>query len=304
MIILRYCRNAYTIFRTFSGLNQRFNNVLVDRRLHLFNDVLYENTNDKEINYYYNTQSFQDISQNLLSLKATKNDTELNKCLQSLVSTYIKEKDYLSNHQFQSSIEQFQTIRAHLTDVEIQNLDKELKASEEVCAKNMLFDVSSMINLSEPLTDREIFRIIFHEYTLNSSMSSDADETFQRIVGNLIKSDQLAVIRFIYADNECARIFFQRFWNSRQNVDIMTANRKRRRKLFGALLNGRPSSTWLINSNLLWILLQKKERKLVKQLLKLSPLLINRLDEDGNNLLLYVCFKVRGCRHGLIEFLI
>ncbi|CAM2722605.1 unnamed protein product [Rotaria socialis] len=265
MIILRYCRNAYTIFRTFSGLNQRFNNVLVDRRLHLFNDVLYENTNDKEINYYYNTQSFQDISQNLLSLKATKNDTELNKCLQSLVSTYIKEKDNLSNHQFQSSIEQFQTIRAHLTDVEIQNLDKELKAS---------------------------------------SISSDADETFQRIVGNLIKSDQLAVIRFIYADNECARIFFQRFWNSRQNVDIMTANRKRRRKLFGALLNGRQSSTWLINSNLLWILLQKKERKLVKQLLKLSPLLINRLDEDGNNLLLYVCFKVRGCRHGLIEFLI
>ncbi|CAF3372914.1 unnamed protein product [Rotaria socialis] len=83
----------------------------------------------------------------------------------------------------------------------------------------------------------------------------------------------------------------------------MTANRKRR-KLFGALLNGRQSSTWLINSNLLWILLQKKERKLVKQLLKLSPLLINRLDEDGNDLLLYVCFKVRGCRHGLIEFLI
>jgi ankyrin repeat protein len=37
--------------------------------------------------------------------------------------------------------------------------------------------------------------------------------------------------------------------------------------------------------------------------LKLVPSLAHQLDEDGNNPLLYVCLKVRGCRHSLVEFL-
>ena len=41
LIILQYSGNAYTVFRTFSGLNQRLNNILVDRRLHLLTDFLY-----------------------------------------------------------------------------------------------------------------------------------------------------------------------------------------------------------------------------------------------------------------------
>ena len=44
--------------------------------------------------------------------------------------------------------------------------------------------------------------------------------------------------------------------------------------------------------------------ELVKNLIVLSPSLIQRLDENDNNPLLYVCLKMRGCRHCLVEFLI
>ncbi len=52
MIIVRYSGNAYTVFRTYSGLNQRLNNILVDRRLHLFTELLYTNINDPDIRNY------------------------------------------------------------------------------------------------------------------------------------------------------------------------------------------------------------------------------------------------------------
>ncbi|CAF4506194.1 unnamed protein product, partial [Rotaria sp. Silwood2] len=38
-------------------------------------------------------------------------------------------------------------------------------------------------------------------------------------------------------------------------------------------------------------------RKLLEKLLKLSPYLINQLDEKGNDPLLYILLKVHGCRH-------
>jgi hypothetical protein len=42
----------------------------------------------------------------------------------------------------------------------------------------------------------------------------------------------------------------------------------------------------------------------VKKLFTLSPSLIDRLDTNGNDPLLYVCLKVRGCRQRLIEYLL
>ncbi len=61
---------------------------------------------------------------------------------------------------------------------------------------------------------------------------------------------------------------------------------------------------WLANIDLLFILLQKKECKLIKKLVKILPSVVHQWDEDGNDPLLYVCLKVRGCRHRLVEFFI
>ncbi|CAF4660848.1 unnamed protein product [Rotaria sp. Silwood2] len=41
----------------------------------------------------------------------------------------------------------------------------------------------------------------------------------------------------------------------------------------------------------------REKRKLLEKLLKLSPYLINQLDEKGNDPLLYIRLKVHGCRH-------
>jgi hypothetical protein len=42
----------------------------------------------------------------------------------------------------------------------------------------------------------------------------------------------------------------------------------------------------------------------VKKLFNLLPSLIDRLDSDGNDSLLYVCLKGRGCRQRLVEYLL
>jgi ankyrin repeat protein len=55
---------------------------------------------------------------------------------------------------------------------------------------------------------------------------------------------------------------------------------------------------------LLFLLLKKKECQVLQKILRSSSELIHQVDEDGNDPLLYICLKVRGCRHRIIEFLI
>jgi ankyrin repeat protein len=83
----------------------------------------------------------------------------------------------------------------------------------------------------------------------------------------------------------------------------MTAN-QRKKQLFQTFLSDASFRMWLSSSDLLFILLQKKQCKLIKHLLGSVPCLIHRLDKEGNDALLYVCLTVRGCRHRLVEYLI
>jgi ankyrin repeat protein len=82
------------------------------------------------------------------------------------------------------------------------------------------------------------------------------------------------------------------------------AENSKKRQLLHELLDEKHWRMWLANTDLLFILLKKKECKLIIKLVKLLPSFIHRLDEDGNDPLLYVCLKVRGCRHRLVEFFI
>ncbi|CAF1384812.1 unnamed protein product [Rotaria sordida] len=241
MIIIRYSGDIYTIFRTFSGLNQRINNILVDKRMHLLTDFLFVDTSDVNIDYYYKSKIFHDISQQLLSLTITENDQQLRQCLQSLVVFHIKYKQ--SADQLKSSIKQFQSIRMQLTDDDANNFDMELAKTFKGFKK---YSNPIQLNIDQEIfvytSQIEILKIVLDENILNVAMPSDEllPYNFTKSLGNII----------IY-------------------------NR-----------------------------LEKKECKVVKQLLNLSPSLIHRLDEDGNDPLLYVCLKVRGRRHRLIEYLI
>ncbi|CAF1348648.1 unnamed protein product [Rotaria sordida] len=385
MIIIRYSGDIYTIFRTFSGLNQRINNILVDKRMHLLTDFLFVDTSDVNIDYYYKSKIFHDISQQLLSLTITENDQQLRQCLQSLVVFHIKYKQ--SADQLKSSIKQFQSIRMQLTDDDANNFDMELAKTFKVLVisnLNLLHNrayvvnggcviyfflfyliyrcrawncktsctsfniqyyeatvdlllfalqclncecvrefwwIDSFVDLLKFISpiqlniDQEIFvytsqieilKIVLDENILNVAMPSDEllPYNFTKSLGNIIIYNRLGIILFIFHYNEHVRNLFQSCWNSRKFLGILTGNQTRR-KFFHDLLDDKPIRTWLTtHTNLLFILLEKKECKVVKQLLNLSPSLIHRLDEDGNDPLLYVCLKVRGRRHRLIEYLI
>ncbi|CAF1184717.1 unnamed protein product [Rotaria sordida] len=456
MIIIRYSGDIYTIFRTFSGLNQRINNILVDKRMHLLTDFLCMDITDVNIDYYYKSEVFHDISQQLLSLTITENDQQLRQYLQSLVVFHIKYKYKQSTDQLKSNIKQFQCLRMQLTDDDANNFDMELakifkdlkkcskfmnnikrieslvviKGAKLTCPNNEYLDfnfaeavnlllldnivtvspisqrfINSIIQMFKVLVisnlnllhnrayvvnggcviyfflfyliyrchawncktsctsfniqyyeatvdlllftlqclnyecvrefwwidsivdlfkfispiqlniDQEIFvytsqieilKIVLDENILNVSMPSDESlpYNFTKSLGNLIICNRLDIILFIIHYNEHVRNLFQSCWNSRKFIGILTGNQKRR-KFFHDMLDDKPIRTWLTtNTNLLFILLEKKECKLVKQLLNLSPSFIHRLDEDGNDPLLYVCLKVRGCRYRLIEYLI
>ncbi|CAF4005273.1 unnamed protein product, partial [Adineta steineri] len=127
MNIVRYSGNAYKIFRAFAGLNQRLNNILIDRCLHLFTDLLYTKSDDSDINYYYNSDSFHEICHQFSSLKTTEGDKNLHQCFQLLIASYIRETYNRLNDEFQSNIKGFQYIRARNTATVISSLDNELK---------------------------------------------------------------------------------------------------------------------------------------------------------------------------------
>ncbi|CAF5132308.1 unnamed protein product [Rotaria sp. Silwood1] len=80
---------------------------------------------------------------------------------------------------------------------------------------------------------------------------------------------------------------------------------QKRKQLFHAILDNKSLGLWLATStDLVFVLLQRKQYAFLKKLFHQSPLLIHRLDEDGNDPLLYACLKERGCRHRIVEYLI
>lgn len=456
MIILRYSGSIYAIFRTFSGLNQRLNNILVDRRLHLFTDFLSMHVSDSNVDYYYNSILFHDMSQRLSSLTTTGNDKQVLQCLQSLVVFHLNERFKQMEHEFQSLMRQFQSLRTQLTHAEIDNLDKELKTTFKnlrhypypikyikkieflalakgarlecdnnggflefnfhravnelllvnikigqyptrrflnslvqmfkaviisnpnllqnndqvgdsgsgvqyfllfsiyrlqcfyshnssdtiniqgyqaavdlllfiiTCLKNVFnercWELTSFLDTSMMITSpvldpdhkiiiqtsqMEILKLILDEYSRKETALWNGcfSDAFRLILQNLIKNDRIDVILAIYGHSELVRNFFQNPWNSRKNLNMMTGNRTGR-QLFRLLLDENPPGPWFTDTDLLFILLQKRECKYVKKMLKSIPSLINRRDEHGNTLLLFVCLKVRGCRLCLVKFLI
>jgi hypothetical protein len=127
MTIFRYSGDAYTIFRIFHGLNQRLNCILIDRCLHLFTDFLCIDTHDPASADYYKSDVFQNLSYQLSCTHSTINEQELRQCFQSLVAFHIKEQFTRLETQVQSRLITFQAMRQQLSDVDIVDIDNQLR---------------------------------------------------------------------------------------------------------------------------------------------------------------------------------
>ncbi|CAF1183270.1 unnamed protein product [Adineta steineri] len=459
LIIIRYCGDAYSICKSFFGLNQRLISIVIDKRLHVFADLLHMNRNDPDINLFYNSNLFYEISHQFLCLKAKQTMKEF---LQLLISFYIKEKYKQLNEEFQFNLKKFQFQRLHLTDNEINNLDNELNRTfsslpidfdsyriskpkeffsqsiksikqiesliltqgasfqydefnfgmiinkwfiskmnftqddnqqflnsfiqmfksifisnlslfkiksyettyekinspfyfliysiyqlkyfpddryepnhslkihwykaeinlflsivdhlfnEEFVLEHCLFEILDKTMLIVPSTFEEIFirtsqieilKILLHKYNQYDKTTCEQYDSFLTILYNLFHTEQLDIIQLIYKESRNIQYLFYRLETCEEIVNIMIKNREKKH-LFQILLNDEQLRIWFINKDLLFILLKKKQMKIIKYLLKLSPLLIHQLDQDGNDPILYLCLHVSGCRHRLIEFLI
>jgi hypothetical protein len=115
MIILRYSGDVYTIFRTYLGLNQRLNRILLDKRLHLFADFLHLNPRDGTCDDYTNSVVLQDVSRQLSSINTQANEPQLRQCFQSLIMFHIKEQSTRLRNEFQLNLMAFETMRQHIS---------------------------------------------------------------------------------------------------------------------------------------------------------------------------------------------
>jgi hypothetical protein len=185
---------------------------------------------------------------------------------------------------------------------------------DENWAQESLFDILRMISTDEVINQSTLFiqsvqwkilEIVVNENALTSTPTwqEDEDNAFRVILSTFIKSNRLYTIIFLYIRLQNVGCYFNKSNNIRQNVNMLTGSSQGRR-LFKIFLDEKPLKSWLISKDLLFLLLQKKERTLLEKILRSSSFFINQVDEDGNDPLLYICLKVRGCRHRIIKFLI
>ncbi|CAF4122153.1 unnamed protein product [Adineta steineri] len=299
MIIIRYSGNITSVFRTFSGLNQRLNRILVDRRLHLLTDLLRVNIRQINFNYYYNTPLFHALSEQLCSLRGNDYIHQLDQCFQRLISFHIQEKSRQIEEQYRSDREQFRSIRVNLTDEEIHSRDAELKE-----AFNNLESHSLNFEYLQPIGDLVV--------GTGARLECTNHELGEYNLAKALNQHVLAHLYTIgYPSGSCLRSIQRLFKaliisnpNLVNNKDYVGNGGSPIRQMFQRFLDEEVPEPWLTSAALLFILLKKKECKWIKKLLQLDSKLIHEVDEDGNDPLLYICLKVKGCRHRLIECLI
>ncbi|CAF1000934.1 unnamed protein product [Rotaria magnacalcarata] len=185
---------------------------------------------------------------------------------------------------------------------------KRIVGNEDSIRRTML-DILEMIcqvnnDICIQVIQWELLKIVIDEYVTiaNEPWDEFLMDRFRNVLKNLFENTRLDVLSYLYCD-----VRFEQFFNignyTRECLDIMTRN-QHGRKLFYMMLDDNLLESIFSGKKLIFILLDKKERKLLEKLLQSSPHLIHQLDEDGNDPLLYICIKVYGCRHRIIQYLI
>jgi hypothetical protein len=112
----------------------------------------------------------------------------------------------------------------------------------------------------------EILKIITDIYILTGATSwpNNEDDRFQSILGDLINRNRVDVILFIYHRLDHVRHFFNQSSHCRTIVDNMT-DIQRGRQLLKTFMDEKLLERWVTGKDLVFILLQKKERKLLEK---------------------------------------
>jgi hypothetical protein len=150
----------------------------------------------------------------------------------------------------------------------------------------------------------EILKILVDQYdvTANTPWDDYLKHRFKNILKHLVNNRRLDVLKYVFSHSQLQEISNEPD-HIRKCLDTMTKNQLERR-FFSTALDHETLDLLFDKKHLIFILIDKKERILLKKVLTLSPCLINQLDEDGNDPLLHLCLKVNGCRHRIIEMLI
>jgi ankyrin repeat protein len=154
-------------------------------------------------------------------------------------------------------------------------------------------------------TQFEIMKIVIDQFALkNGCQQWDdySDYSFKIKLERLMKNKQIDIIKYLHYHFKDQNCFVDKDY-FRQYVNLLIENQSER-QFFSTIMDYESSNVMLPKKVLLFILLEKKKRKLFEKLIKLYPDLIHELDEDGNDPLLYICLKVSGLRHRIIESLI
>ncbi|CAF3438323.1 unnamed protein product [Rotaria socialis] len=433
MIIIRYSGNFYSIFRTFCGLNQRLNRILIDRRLHLLTDFLCIDNHTADAAEYYNSPLFRVILQKVCSLRSHELDTELRSCFQhrerfqSIRANLHPDEIDLQDSTLKKTFNEFNSTSSQLEIVHrlrtlvlqtgarlapysaqgafnlavainryllaysstlrdshrshahsIVEMFKALIISNPNLVHNVddgdrsgpiylllidgiyrlksFYSSSSAISINVPRYQAIIELLLFvihclrHVFNRTFSLISDLLNNFQcmnsidndidkqiiietsqieicnilfeefsrkelvldeywdhvpleRGLKNLMVTSRVDAILSVGHQEKFLQVFFQCSDHGVRLLNMMTRNRTGR-LLFQRLLDEKHLKSWFATIKLLFILLDKKERKLIKKLLRLIPALVQEIDDDSNDALLYICLKVAGCRHKLVAFLI
>ncbi|CAF1295423.1 unnamed protein product [Adineta ricciae] len=191
---------------------------------------------------------------------------------------------------------------------------KQNSARNEKWPRESLFAVLKMIgktetspqnNLVIQTVQREVLNIIVEENILMPALpwQEEDDRAFQSIFAKLIEQNRLDVLLLIYHQLPIVRLYFEESKNLSKTLNILTGSSPGR-QLLKLFFDEKPVETWLISKEFFFLLLSKKERQFIERILKLKPELVHTMDEYGNNPLMYVCLKVRGCRQRIVQYLI
>lgn len=455
MIILRYSGDIFTVFRAFLGLNERINRILLDRRTHVLADFLTVTHGDVNIDHYYNTGVFDEVTNQLSSLKSLDNPQELRPYLEKLVTFQLKQQYEQYTDELELGLVQHQSIRMAYPDDVLEQSDVKLKEIfmslqtstdpikpiEQIlllisttgarleCTDPTphVFNFAEAVNtlLLEKITDHhpisqrsinslvrmfkallmsnltllhncchesntgfviyyfllytiykcqrldgqqastminvryyratvdlllftlqclhyesvdgiwgitdfavlleyissstldihqeifvyisqsEILKILFERNILNSPPFNDeSPDALWKNLGHLFTCHRWDLLLTLLHSDDHIHHRFTNCWNHPNLMNFLIGTQEKRR-LLQSFLDHSEAGIWLtVTTKFLFILLDKKEFKLIKRLFHQSPSLIDRLDDEENDPLLYICLKVRGCRERLIEYLL
>ncbi|CAF1417393.1 unnamed protein product [Adineta ricciae] len=126
-IIMKFSGDVFDILRMYLSLNERFNHILLDQRLHLLTDFLHINLHHENVDHYYSTHAFRKVSKELISVVGLVTDQQLCQCVQPLIGFHLRERYNKFGEEFRSNAEHLQNVRQQYSHVELLIANSELK---------------------------------------------------------------------------------------------------------------------------------------------------------------------------------